>query len=64
MIKLLIRFVKSRFVKLLIRTAGSLASAVIVISGYLAFLNFSEKYQKDTDAESEDSESVEGGIEE
>jgi preprotein translocase subunit SecG len=51
MINLLIRFFKSGFFKLLMRITGSLATAVIVISGYLAILNLSTKYQKNQDSE-------------
>ncbi len=50
MINLLIRFFKSGFFKLLMRIAGSLATAVIVISGYLAILNLSAKYQKNQES--------------
>jgi hypothetical protein len=58
MIRLIINFFNSRLFKIFIRVIGSLASAILVISGYLAFLNFSSRYNRDlnTDEKAEQSE--------
>lgn len=47
MIRLIINIINSRLFKIFIKIIGSLASAVIVISGYLAFLNYSNRYSKE-----------------
>lgn len=47
MIRLIIKIINSRLFKFLIKIIGSLASAILVISGYLAFLNYSNRYNKD-----------------
>ncbi len=59
MIGLLVRILKSNFFRLLLRIAGSLATAVIVISGYIAFLNFSAKTNKNNNPEEDDLEDEE-----
>ena len=58
MIRLIINFFNSRLFKIFIRVIGGLASAILVISGYLAFLNFSSRYNRDlnTDEKAEQSE--------
>ena len=63
MINLLIRFFKSRFFRLSLRILGSLATAVVVISGYLAFLSFSTQQDKTGNSESEEEDSQENGAE-
>ena len=47
MIRLLYRIFTSRLFKLLFKFIGSLASAVLVISGYIAFLNYSGRLNKE-----------------
>jgi len=58
MIRPIINIFNSRLFKIFIRIIGSLASAIIVISGYLAFLNYNSRYNKDlsTDEKAEQSE--------
>ena len=45
MFRLLFKILSSRLFKLLFRMIGSVASALLVISGYLFYLNLNSKYR-------------------
>lgn len=47
MLRLLIRIYNSKILRFFFKIIGSLASAMIVISGYLLFLDYSSKRKSD-----------------
>ena len=58
MINLLIKIFKSPVIKILFKTVGSIASAILAISGYLLVLNYSVRSKQGDPETDQEEESV------
>ena len=63
MFRLLFKILSSRLFKLLFRMIGSVASALLVISGYLFYLNLNSKYRSSESDMIDESEFEDGDYE-